>query len=155
MKIWTDEDDAVLNRLWDQGLSQTKIAREMGVTVGSVAGRRGRLRYGPFLPYDPANRMMKAMSKPRAEPVKNVPPELQPLPEVTTKHLEVLRANPGVDYFENVGCKALLEKRGKWQLPMCCGRRCGYDHNGAQTSYCPTHFRLYTNPPAARRQQHG
>ena len=154
--IWTGDDDARLIRLWDSGLSQTQIAREMGLTVGSIAGRRCRLRYGPFLPNDPAYQIKLPKSRrKRAEPVKNIPPELQPLAEVTIKHLEIISRNPGVDYLANTGCKALLERRGHWQLPMCCGRRCGYDFYGAKTPYCPTHFRLYTNPPAERRRRYG
>ena len=75
---------------------------------------------------------------------------------VTISEVEALASNEGVEYLENEGCKALLSKRsGKWQLQMCCGEPFGLDYNGAQSSYCPTHFRLFTNPSAALRSANG
>ncbi len=42
-KEWTSDDDALLRRLSDEGVTTAAIGRELGVTKNAVCGRRGRL----------------------------------------------------------------------------------------------------------------
>jgi len=53
----------------------------------------------------------------------------------------------GVEYLDRRenGCRALLDKRGRWGLPMCCGVTQAKDAFGTNTSYCAKHLKLYTN----------
>lgn len=41
---WTPEEDALLLALWEQGMSGPRIAHRMGRPLGSIAGRRHRLK---------------------------------------------------------------------------------------------------------------
>jgi hypothetical protein len=59
----------------------------------------------------------------------------------------------GVEYLDRRenGCRALLDKRGHWDLPMVCNRTRANDTNGSLTSYCKKHLLLYTNRPQQRK----
>lgn len=77
---------------------------------------------------------------------------------VSVAEADAIAKNRGVDYLDNVGgCTAILPTRsGDWQLQRVCGKPRGPDYNGAPSSYCPTHFRMFTNPlPLAMRKSRG
>lgn len=58
----------------------------------------------------------------------------------------------GVEYLDRRenGCRAILDKRGHWGLPMVCGKTQAQDAYGVNTSYCAKHLELYTNRPQRR-----
>jgi hypothetical protein len=93
------------------------------------------------------------VDKTRAENTTTVAASREP---VTSAQIEALLDNPGVEYLQNGSkqCKALINKYGADGLPMCCGRPCGPDYMGRTSVYCPTHFRMFHNPPA-QRMAHG
>jgi hypothetical protein len=77
-------------------------------------------------------------AKPRVRSVTSRPPK--PIREVKpVKHDE------GVDYLKNGpdGCKAILDKRGRDGLHMCCGRLRYYGR-----PYCEYHDSIYNNRKA-------
>ena len=51
----------------------------------------------------------------------------------------------GVDYLDAPadGCKAILDKRGAYNLSMVCGRPRGEYVNGSPSPYCPEHHRKF------------
>ena len=164
--IWSADATALLLKLWKDGGAMTDIADAMAaagyaVSRNAIAGRLHRMKGQDAsstvrqTPPNPSRRRKVTKPKPefRGRAVDPTPPTRRP---ITTSDLEALAQNEGVDYLENEGCKALLPKRsGKWQLQMCCGRPFGLDYNGSQSSYCPTHFRLFSNPHAAVRSVNG
>jgi hypothetical protein len=88
---------------------------------------------------------------PRSNNVTKMPPRTP----LTVTEVDAISKTPGVEYLDNGsnGCKAILpERSGKWKLQKVCGKPRGYDYNGSMSSYCPTHFRMYTNPLAVRKQ---
>jgi hypothetical protein len=59
----------------------------------------------------------------------------------------IVEPEDGVEYLDRRedGCRALLDRRGHWGLPMVCGRTQAKDAYGTNTSYCAHHLKLYTN----------
>jgi hypothetical protein len=161
--VWDKDADHLLIKLWDEGGSLALVAEGMcaagyNVTRNAIAGRRHRLSKSAFVREGvPINTVKPATVKPsrtKSRMTKKIPPRTP----VTIGELEELRAREGVEYLNNtsVGCKAILDRRGgDWKLPMVCGEPRGFDYNGCESPYCPTHFRLYTNPQAAARRVHG
>jgi hypothetical protein len=156
---WTDEADALLIKLWDEGGSLKYIAEEMTklgypLTRNAIAGRKHRLQQR--LSRAPGTRATTIVTRPkpknfqRREPMQG--PQRPPTRPVTAQELDALISNKGVEYLKSPGwgCKALLDKRGSDGLPMVCGRPKGLDFNGAPSSYCTTHFRLYHYPDRSR-----
>jgi hypothetical protein len=159
--IWTGQADALLLKVWKEGGKMTDVAAAMveagyDVSRNSIAGRLHRLKKLDATSTDRDTDLcapkIKPSPKPRAKPMKMIDPTPPKRGPVTAEQIATLEQNEGVDYLENEGCKAVLPKRsGKWKLQMCCGRPFGLDFNGAMSSYCPTHFRLYSSPQAAGR----
>jgi hypothetical protein len=161
--IWDNDADELLMKLWKDGGSLKSVSLAMGeagyaVSRNAIAGRRHRLvKEGVEMPSRSPEQQQRihreaTASAPRRRPVsEQKPASTKP---VTIEQIEKLSTNDGVDYLKNEGCKALLDKRsGKWKLQMCCGKPFGLDYNGSTSSYCPTHFRLFTNPQAGIKQR--
>ena len=56
------------------------------------------------------------------------------------------QAIKGVQYLDNTGCKALLDKRGKYDLPLCCGQPRCFTRNGSPSQYCKMHYLRFYYP---------
>ena len=160
--IWTDEADDLLIRLWDEGGSLSYVAdgmKKAGYTVtrNAVSGRRHRLPVQAFRrkTATTATKVVTIERQPqqRSKPMTKTPSR----GPVTTIEIDAIARHPGVEYLDNDyhGCKAIMPSRGgPWDLQRVCGRPRGTDYNGNMSPYCPTHFRMFTNPVAARKQ-HG
>jgi hypothetical protein len=154
--IWTDESDALLIRLWDEGGSLSYVAENMQqagyvVSRNAIAGRRHRLRSKAFKRGDgvPAIKIAKKpVARDRPQRSKRKPMKTPSIVPTTIAN------NEGVDYLSlpNSGCKAILDKlprSGPWLLQRVCGLpRFG------EAPYCREHYELYTTISATRRQ-HG
>jgi len=84
--------------------------------------------------------------------------KVSPRKPVTVEEVNVIAQHVGIEYLENdsFGCKAIMPTRGgPWALQRVCGKPRGPDYNGCLSSYCPTHFRMFTNPIPLPRKQHG
>jgi hypothetical protein len=160
--IWTADADNLLIRLWDEGCSLANVADGMAragyiVTRSACAGRRHRLSRAAFKRTGGAIKIIRERKLPPPPKRKRsnnmtLTPSRRPL---TSAEVAALTSHQGVEYLANTGCKAIMSGRGgPWALPMVCGKRRGYDYNGSPSPYCPTHYRLYTNPQAAKKQ-HG
>jgi hypothetical protein len=155
----TDEADALLLAHWQAGDTMTQIMEALnkaGYAVPSrsaIAGRKNRLaskyeftrpgerpkrqnyRASTFIHRRRRPKAVKAVVKPVPEPV--------PEPEKTElfKVAPVVDHYDGVQYFENEhGCKAVLDRKGDYLLPMCCGRKRVNDG-----PYCVEHKKAFTN----------
>lgn len=154
---WTDEADALLVRLWDEGGSLAFVARGMAeqgysVSRNSVAGRKHRLKVSDFhrktMPPIKTVKPEKPINQPRRR--RMTTPKLPP----TAKEIDDLKRWEGVDYLDlkPSGCKAILDTRGgPWMLSKVCGRLRCFDGNGNRSSYCKLHMRLYSTPSSQRK----
>lgn len=148
---WTEEADALLIQLWDEGGSFAYVmeglrAAGFNVSRNAIAGRKNRLGEGRFQRKTARPTKTWKLFVPRAEP----PPPRPAAPKLERRdanaaELEELYLNSGVRYLDlrRGRCKAILDKRGPDDLPMCCGKPCGLDYHGADSVYCSGHFRLY------------
>jgi hypothetical protein len=152
--IWNDEADALLVKLFDEGLSLGQCAKGMTeagyiVSRNAVAGRRHRLMPEAFKRKVTSTRIIKSTPRPRqrSKPVENKPARKS----VTISDIDALADNEGIEYLDlnPWQCKAIMEgpKSGPWMLHKVCGLpRC------EGSPYCRGHLKLYTNPiPAQRR----
>jgi GcrA cell cycle regulator len=134
---WTAEADAMLVRLWKAGGSLTSVAavmtaRGFAVTRGAVSGRRMRL----------------GLARPRnfTEPR---PPREPRVKRIAKLGIAKPVERPGeVEYLDLPadGCKAILEKRGRSGLRMCCGRLRTLDYRGSLSPYCEAHYNQFATP---------
>lgn len=126
---WTAAADQLLMTLWQEGRSMADIADELETSRGAIAGRKRRLseRGHPFAAREPA-----------------FPFKAAELP----KRNGVVLHDDGIDYLQlgPDGCKAILDKRGKDGLWMCCGKPRQRDK-----PYCPGHVAAY-GPPDKRSE---
>ena len=151
---WTSDADKLLARLWNEGETLSGVAKAMcekgyNVNRNQISGRKNRLKLMGVL-------LVVREQSPQIR-VKINGNVVVPLPTirsasrlpVTEQELAMLARNPGVEYLalDNYRCKAILDSRGEYGLPKCCGLLQGLDYSGGPTVYCQTHFRLYTSPP--------
>ena len=74
------------------------------------------------------------------------------MPRKRTTAEKLASGSGGVQYFDNsTGCKALLDQRGDWGLPMVCGEPLADDNR----TYCLTHLRVFLNPHQEKRSTDG
>jgi hypothetical protein len=162
--IWTDEADDLLIRLWDEGGSLGYVANGMKqagyvVSRNAVSGRRHRL------PPEAFRRETTTAIKPVRETKPKPPPprsnevvKVAARKPVSIAEVDALSKHIGVEYLEQTsfGCKAIMPSRGgTWELQRVCGKPRGPDYNGNRSSYCPTHFRMFTNPLPMPKKAHG
>jgi hypothetical protein len=156
---WTDEPDHILLTLWRAGNSFGKIAAalyEAGYKVNrnAVAGRIDRLRKRAIIVgrkrAKPTVRC-KTVRKPKVKNDQQSPAHAAAFAE-TLQAVEAATTD-GVEYMINEqGCKAILDKRGgEFNLPMVCGLSRTCDDEGRESSYCPTHHRLFNSGTSYRR----
>jgi hypothetical protein len=162
--MWTPEADSILVKLWDEGASMAAIAAELrqagfDANRNMVAGRRNRLKGHNVAMVMRSRPPPKFKLPQRRRPKKRIKlvsvSNVASKKPVTTDEVDRVQKQPGVDYLDNAGCKALLTKRsGPWNLQMCCGLPTGVDFEGRSSVYCQTHFRLFTQPSAPRMRVH-
>jgi hypothetical protein len=121
----------MLINLWDAGRGLAEIADALAaagyvVTTNAVAGRRHRLPRMAFTTGWLGQKLRPRRRIPRtADPVK---------PPVPKKK----QTEPGVEYLDNTdGCRATLDRRGNWGLPMVCGEPV------VKNNYCSVHFKRF------------
>ena len=112
----TQRDDRIIE-LFNAGMSMGLIGQELGCTRNAVAGQLFRLRQ---------------QGRRQVRPVQVRPVQV--------------RSAIGVEYLLNDGCKAILDKRGEWDLPLCCGQPRDVDALGRPRPYCPRHVRIFCGP---------
>jgi GcrA cell cycle regulator len=149
---WTDERVELLKKLWQDGLSASQIAKQLGgVTRNAVIGKVHRLglsgRAAPSKPARtvfkaprPARPMTAAPSAPRriAEPVMNV----QPAP------VRYVDEAPGTATVLTLGAHMCKWPIGDPALDnfTFCGRRSG------EGPYCVEHAQVAYQPPQAKKK---
>jgi hypothetical protein len=174
--MWNDDADTLMLKLWNAGHSLGVTAAELAkagykVSRGAVAGRKDRLikwgaevtRKGKVMQPTVKTEKKKisnaeagaarAARRLARKPSQTTPEMAQATVEaIETASIEADIGMVGVQYFENEGCKAILDIRGDWDLPLCCGQPRGIDSLGRDSSYCPTHHaRFNTNAAGSRR----
>ena len=151
---WTDERVELLKKLWQDGLSASQIAKQLGgVTRNAVIGKVHRLGLsGRATPSKPARTVFKAPrparpvsaapSAPRriAEPVAHAP---HPAP------VRYVDEAPGTATVLTLGAHMC-----KWPIGdpstdsfTFCGRR-----SGGEGPYCVEHARVAYQPPQAKKK---
>ncbi|HEY8571773.1 GcrA family cell cycle regulator [Phenylobacterium sp.] len=149
---WTDERVELLKKLWQDGLSASQIAKQLGgVTRNAVIGKVHRLGLsGRATPSKPARTVFKA---PRpARPVTAAPSAPRRIAE------PVMHAQPTpVRYVEEAPGMATVLTLGahmcKWPIGdpalesfTFCGRRSG------EGPYCHEHSQVAYQPPSAKKK---
>ena len=151
---WTDERVETLKRLWQDGLSASQIAKQLGgVTRNAVIGKVHRLglsgRAAPSKPARPVfkaprpSRPTQAPSTPRriAEPIAAAPASPLPAPRIIDE-------GPGSATVLTLGahmCKWPIGDPASDDFTFC-GRR------GADGPYCSEHARVAYQPAQARKR---
>jgi hypothetical protein len=164
MMVWNKTADELLLKLWTEGLSLTKVAEglcEAGYDVktrSTIAGRMHRLKQ---MGYEIEGRRVieKSVEEKSAVEVKMEKTQKE-IEEAAQARLAVFTRRgwrrfadqSPVDYLENnYGCKALMEERGVWDLPKCCGKIRACDPEGRRSSYCQEHYKLFHTGGGDRR----
>jgi GcrA cell cycle regulator len=147
---WTDERVELLKKLWQDGLSASQIAKQLGgVTRNAVIGKVHRLGLsGRAAPSKPARTVFKA---PRpARPVAAAPSAPRRIAEPAVATATAVQPSP-VRYVEEAPGTATVLTLGahmcKWPIGdpaldnfTFCGRRSGegpYCHEHSQVAYQP------------------
>jgi GcrA cell cycle regulator len=145
---WTDERVELLKKLWQDGLSASQIAKQLGgVTRNAVIGKVHRLGLsGRATPSKPARTGVKA---PRpARPVTSAPSAPR---RISSEPVSLHAPAPPVRYVEEAPGTATVLTLGahmcKWPIGdpsqdnfTFCGRRAGdgpYCHEHSQVAYQP------------------
>ncbi|MGL4243003.1 MAG: GcrA family cell cycle regulator [Beijerinckiaceae bacterium] len=165
---WNDERVELLKKLWNDGLSASQIAAELGgVTRNAVIGKVHRLglsgRAKPAAQAGAAPRMRKSVSqaaRPAARSVQapqvrgNVALAPQPVMEIYVETALEPRADVVVPMSRRVQIMELREGMCKWPMgdPMhadfvYCGADCTFG-----TPYCSHHSTVAYQPAVERRR---
>ena len=166
---WTDERVETLKKLWQDGLSASQIAKQLGgVTRNAVIGKVHRLGLsGRAAPSQPTRPLYKPARPPRPA-VSSAP---HSAPERTVQHQPSLRSTapvlarpvisqPIVPYIEEPGTATVLTlgaKMCKWPIGdpssvnfSFCGRR-----SDDGTPYCVEHGRVAYQPSQKAKTRDG
>lgn len=152
---WTDERVEMLKKLWQDGLSASQIAKQLGgVTRNAVIGKVHRLGLsGRAAPSKPARPAFKAPRPARPAPAAiTVAPRRAPEPAVIAAP-----AAPTPRYVEEAPGSATVLTLGahmcKWPIGdpaldsfTFCGRR------SAEGPYCEEHSMVAYQPAAAKKR---
>ena len=151
---WTDDRVESLKKLWQDGLSASQIAKQLGgVTRNAVIGKVHRLGLsGRATPSKPSRPVFKAPRPARAVTAPSAPRRIA----------EPLNAHgptpPVVRYVEEAPGTATVLTLGahmcKWPIGdpstdgfTFCGRR-----NSGEGPYCVEHARVAYQPPAGKKK---
>jgi GcrA cell cycle regulator len=146
---WTDERVELLKKLWQDGLSASQIAKQLGgVTRNAVIGKVHRLGLsGRATPSKPARTVFKA-SRP-ARPVSTPsPPRRIAEPAPQPSPIRYVEEAPGLATVLTLGAHMCKWPIGDPALDSFtfCGRRTG------EGPYCGEHSQIAYQPPQARKK---
>jgi GcrA cell cycle regulator len=147
---WTDERVELLKKLWQDGLSASQIAKQLGgVTRNAVIGKVHRLGLsGRAAPSKPARTVFKA---PRpARPVAPSAPRRIAEPHQAPVPVRILDEAPGMATVLTLGAHMCKWPIGDPALDnfTFCGRRCDegpYCHEHSQVAYQPAQAKKKTS----------
>ena len=159
---WTDERVELLKKLWQDGLSASQIAKQLGgVTRNAVIGKVHRLGLsGRAAPSKPARTVFKA---PRpARPVSAAPSaprriaEPAPMTPVQASPVRYVEESPGMATVLTLGAHMCKWPIGDPSLDSFtfCGRRSSegpYCHEHSQIAYQPAQSKKKTSPSELAR----
>lgn len=148
---WTDERVELLKKLWQDGLSASQIAKQLGgVTRNAVIGKVHRLGLsGRAAPSKPARPQFKS---PRPVRVSTSAPSLprriaepQPLPQPVSRYVDEA---PGTATVLTLGAHMCKWPIGDPALDSFtfCGRRCD------EGPYCQEHAQVAYQPAQAKKR---
>lgn len=157
----TDRENQLVE-LWNRNFSQSEIAREMGVSLGSVSGLAMRLKTRGVIQHKTREQVVTACSRAASsrpakepskvtkkkekppEPVKMAPPPPPPpLPLIA----DDVRAGVGILALNGKTCRWVLPHRGDDGMALFCGDR--IDHR----NFCAHHAaRAFTLPNDWKKQ---
>jgi len=162
---WTDERVELLKKLWQDGLSASQIAKQLGgVTRNAVIGKVHRLGLsGRATPSQPARPAFKAPRPPRPAPSQPMiarRPVEQPQTHTTASSAPVPVAPRPVFRMEEPGSATVLTLGAhmcKWPIGdpssdnfTFCGRR-----SDEGTPYCLEHARIAYQPQQSGKKKTG
>lgn len=152
---WTDERVEDLKKLWQDGLSASQIAKQLGGTTrNAVIGKVHRLNLsGRAAPSKPARPVFKAPQAPRSL----APAEPRRIAEPVTKQEVSLSVLEPIRYVDEVPGSATIHTLGahmcKWPIGdpatdgfTFCGRR---QDDGP---YCLEHARVAYQPSSTKKR---
>jgi GcrA cell cycle regulator len=151
---WTDTDIAMLQRLWKEGQSATKIGKRLGVSRNAVLGKLHRLAVQESpdgKPVKPARvQKQRPPAPPRRPKMKLVPPAPKPaLPPVHLVDDSIVKPRPlMMKLFDlsNNDCRWPVE--GEKANTLFCG------HDTHQDKvYCAYHCRLAYQPREVKSER--
>src|SRR4051794_13958828 len=150
---WTDERVELLKKLWQDGLSASQIAKQLGgVTRNAVIGKVHRLGLsGRATPSKPQRTVFKAPRAPR--PVSAAPSAPRRLAEPSAHHhaptpMRLVDEAPGTATVLTLGAHMCKWPIGDPSLDTFtfCGRGA---HDGP---YCHEHAQVAYQPPQAKKK---
>ena len=150
---WTDERVELLKKLWQEGLSASQIAKQLGgVTRNAVIGKVHRLGLsGRAAPSKPARTVFKAPRPARPAAAPSAPRRLVEPSALTATPVPVryVDETPGTATVLTLGAHMC-----KWPIgdPSAdsftfCGRR-----NEGDGPYCPQHAQVAYQPAQAKKK---
>jgi hypothetical protein len=141
-KRWTPEKDSELSRLWMAGKPMPYIASEMGVSVGSVAGRLNRL--GLYKTGDRAKPDAKPRAPKKSKPWSERKHQYDRRKPVIAIEPAPVPLNLTFAQLEKNDCRFVVTD----DHPMLF---CGHE-KAEGSSYCPHHHHVCWTPPASRNR---
>jgi GcrA cell cycle regulator len=145
---WTDERVILLKNLWQDGLSASQIAKQLGgVTRNAVIGKVHRLNLsGRATPSAPHRTVYKAPRPPR--PVSAIPQRIaEPVAAPQQAAYRCIDEEPGTATVISLGAHMCKWPIGDPALDTFtfCGRRTG------DGPYCEQHAQVAYQPPQAKK----
>jgi GcrA cell cycle regulator len=164
---WTDERVELLKKLWNDGLSASQIAGELGaVTRNAVIGKvhrlglSGRAKTATPAQQRPRKQAAPAAARPAARMVSapqirgNVALAAQPMMETYIETMPQIREDVVVPMSRRVQIMELREAMCKWPLGdpqhadfVYCGADCNFG-----TPYCTYHSTIAYQPAMERKR---
>ena len=157
---WPSQAVEILKKRRSERATLKNIAYQLGITRSMVSGKVRRLGLPKIKPVPAASVVPKppGKPKPRFRPRRSAkrcqppsapivapappPPVPEPPQQVAPVHIRKLRS---------FHCRAIVA-RGADELAMYCGRKVTKTLAGAQSSWCPDHYRLFID---LQRTEHG
>lgn len=158
---WTDERVELLKKLWQDGLSASQIAKQLGgVTRNAVIGKVHRLGLsGHAVPSRPQRTVFKAPRPARPAAAPSAPRRLVEASSLVAMPVPAPEAVPAIRYVDEAPGTAtiltLFDHMCKWPIGdpalagfTYCGRRTNagpYCHEHAQVAYLPASDKKQTS----------
>jgi GcrA cell cycle regulator len=166
---WTDDRVELLKRLWNDGLSASQIAGELGgVTRNAVIGKVHRLGLSGRAKAPAANGAARARKPAPERPAAGVAtpgpargavaltPQVRQQPEARTEpRQEVVHPDVVVPFSERVSIMELRDNMCRWPMgdpTQADFRFCGLKTD-AGVPYCSHHCRIAYQPAGERRRE--